>query len=113
MKKHVFWMPITAILLGSCSSRTPLPPHLKFDEAVSKYGQPLHVDRLSDGGSIAAFQRKVPPASITSYTLTFDAGGLCIDPKVETKTNGSAASEDLDELTKLRNVCYSHTFDPH
>jgi hypothetical protein len=116
MKKVALWMPMAAILLGSCASSTPLPPHMRFDEAVSKYGNPSHVDRLSDGGSIAVFQRKVGAASITSSTLTFDAVGQCIDAKVETKTNGSVGPllpDNLDELTKLKNVCYSHSFDAH
>lgn len=115
MKKHVLWMPMTAILLGSCSSSTPLPPHLKFDEAVSKYGTPTHVDHTSDGGSIAFFQRKAETgASIDNYALTFDAGGQCIGSKVEMKTDKSGGpSEDLDEATRLRNICYSHTYDVH
>jgi hypothetical protein len=116
MKKLVLWMPAAAILLGSCASSTPLPPHMKFDEAVSKYGNPSHVDRTSDGGSIAIFQRKVGAASMTSVALTFDAGGQCLDAKVETKTNGSdgpSQADNLDEITRLRNVCYGHVFDAH
>jgi hypothetical protein len=117
MKRHFLWAPIMAVLLGSCSTSTPLPPHMKFDEAVSQYGTPTHVERLSDGGSIAVFQHKVDPTSISTYTLTFDSAGLCLEPKVETKTNGkavvSAAGEDLDAITRLRNVCYAHAYDSH
>ena len=116
VKKVVVWMP-AAILLGSCAaSPLPLPPHMKFDEAVSKYGSPSHVDSLSHGGSIAVFQRKVGSASMTSVTLTFDAGGQCLDAKVETKTSGSdgpSVSDNLDEITRLKNECYSHVFDAH
>ena len=113
MKKVGLWMPAAAILLASCSSGPKLPPHMKFDEAVKKYGAPSRVDRLSDGGSIAVFQRKAGPASTTSTTLTFDAAGQCLDANVETKgSGGPSPSDTLDESVKLKNECYSHAFDP-
>ncbi len=115
MRKQMSWAPMMAFLLAACSSSTPMPPHLRYEEAVSKYGAPTHIDKLSDGGSLAVFQRKVEPATIVTYTLTFDAQGQCLEPKIEIKTNGKGppAVDNLDESIKLQNVCYSHTFDPH
>jgi len=114
MKKVGLWMPATAILLASCTSSPTLPPHMKFDEAVKKYGNPSHVDRLSDGGSINVFQRKAGPTSITGVTLTFDAAGQCLDANVETKgSGGPSPSDNLDESVRLKNECYSHAFDAH
>jgi hypothetical protein len=114
MKKMGLWMPVAGIFLASCSSSPPLPPHMKYDDAVKKYGAPSHVDRLSDGGTIDAFQRKAGSASITTTTLTFDAAGQCIGANIETKgTGGRSPSDDLDDLVRLRNECYSHTFDAH
>jgi hypothetical protein len=114
MKKVGLWMPTAAILLASCTSSPKLPPHMTFNDAVKKYGSPSHVDRLSDGGSINAFQRKAGPTVITSTTLTFDAAGQCVEANVETKGSGGPSQSDyLDDLVRLRNECYSHAFDAH
>jgi hypothetical protein len=114
MKKFGLWMPAAAILLASCSSSPKLPPHMTLDAAVKKYGAPTHVDRLSDGGSIDAFQRKAGPTAVTSTTLTFDPAGQCVEANVETKgSGGPSQSDNLDAIVTLRNECYSHTFDTH
>jgi hypothetical protein len=114
MKKMGLWMPMAGILLASCTSSPTLPPRMKYDDAVKKYGAPAHVDRVSDGGSINAFQHKGGSTSITTTTLTFDAAGQCIGANVETKgSGGRSPSDDLDDLVTLRNECYSHAFDAH
>ena len=114
MKKVGLWMPAAAILLASCTSSPKLPPHMTLNDAVKKYGNPAHVDRLSDGGSIDAFQRKAGPTAIVSTNLTFDAAGQCVEANVETKgSGGPSQSDNLDAIVTLRNECYSHTFDTH